>query len=76
MQRPMVRTNTDIVAKRSSGVPCGIEIGLSVRRNSPASPNAVAVQTRAVCRGLARSEPKLNTTNRVQRNITPTSGAR
>ena len=48
---------------------------MSVSRNSAARPNAIAVQTIAVCRGVERSELKLNTTNSVQRNITPTSGA-
>jgi hypothetical protein len=75
MQRPIVRMNTDMVAKRSRLVPCGIEMGLSVSRNSPARPSAIAVQKIAVCRGVERSEPKLNTTNSVQRNIMPTSGA-
>ena len=75
MQRPMVRMNTIIVAKRSRWLPCGMAIGLSVKRNSAARPNAIAVQTIAVCCGVERSELKLNTTKRVHRNITPTSGA-
>ena len=55
MQRPIVSANTDMVAKRSSAEPYGIEIGLSVDRNSAARPIVIRVQTRAVCRGVARS---------------------
>ena len=51
------------------------QIGLSVSRNSPARPIAIAVQIIIVCRGVERSELKLNTMNSVQRNSTPTSGA-
>ena len=75
MQRPMVTMNTVIVAKRSMWLPCGIAIGLSVNRNSPARPIVIAVQITMVCPGVERSELKLNTMNIVQRNIPPTSGA-
>src|SRR5579871_609151 len=75
MQRPMVSMNTVMVAKRSSDVSCGIEIGLSVIRKSTARPDAMAVQTRAVCHGVERNELKAKTTNNVHRNTTPTSGA-
>ncbi len=75
MHRPIVSANTDMVAKRSSGVPYGIEIGLSVSRNSPARPEVIRVQTAAVCRGVERSEAKLKMMNSVQRNNTPTCGA-
>ena len=69
MQRPMVRANTSMVAKRSIWLPCGIEIGLSVSRNSAANPNAIAVHAIAACRGVVRSDEKLNTTNSAQRNM-------
>ena len=75
MQRPMVTMNTVIVAKRSMWLPCGIAIGLSVSRNRPARPSAIAVQRIPVCIGVERSEAKLKTVKREQRNITPTSGA-
>ena len=75
MQRPMVSVNTSMVAKRSMWLPCGMAIGLSVSRNRPASPSAIAVQMIAVWPGVERSEAKLNTVNSEHRNITPTSGA-
>ncbi len=75
MQRPIVSANTDMVAKRSSWVPYGIEIGLSVHRNSPARPSAITVQTAAVCRGVERSEAKLKMMNSVHRNSMLTCGA-
>ena len=49
---------TSIVAKRSVGVATGIEIGLSVVRNSAATPIAAMVHATAVWRGVEPNELK------------------
>lgn len=55
MQRPKVRMNIAIVATRSEmAAVAATEIGLSVKRNRPARPSAIAVHITVVCRGVAQ----------------------
>ena len=56
MQRPTVTVNISIVAKRSSCVPRGIPIGLSVSMNNAARPTAKNDHATAVCDSVARNE--------------------